>query len=216
MYQPSHFIQHDSAAMAAMMAAHPLAQLVHLGAAGELAADPVPLMWLPGPDGLSGRLQGHVARANPIWRVAAGQPVLAVFQGPQHYISPAWYASKAAHGKVVPTWNYTQVQAHGVLHAMDDPVWLMAMLGRLTHTHENARPAPWQMSDAPPDYLDSMVKAIVGIEIQVQRLDGKWKVSQNRAALDRRSVVQGLEQEAGPGGVAMASLVKPGKDTAPD
>lgn len=215
MYQPSHFVQHDGAAMAELMSRYPLANLVHLGAAGELAADPVPLLWLPQADGLSGLLQGHVARANPLWQQAADGAVLAIFQGPQHYISPAWYASKAAHGKVVPTWNYTLVQAHGTLRAVQDPVWLLDLLERLTHTHEDPRPHPWQVADAPADYIDSMLKAIVGIEIQVQRLDGKWKVSQNRPTADRHSVVHGLEQEAGTAGAAMAALVRSSDTAAP-
>jgi transcriptional regulator len=216
MYQPTHFVQHDGAVMAALMADHPLAQLVYRHDTGELAADPVPLLWLPDADGCTGLLQGHVARANPLWRQADQSKVLAIFQGPQHYISPAWYASKAAHGKVVPTWNYTLVQAHGELRAVEDPVWLLDLLHRLTHRHEDPRPQPWQVDDAPAQYLDSMMKAIVGIEIQVERLEGKWKVSQNRPATDRQGVVQGLIQEGGAAGEAMGRLVGSGGDPVPD
>jgi transcriptional regulator len=210
MYQPTAFVQHDPVAMAGLMASQPLAMLVHRGQADELAADALPLLWLPGPDGLSGVLQGHVARANPLWQQAHALPVLALFQGPQHYVSPAWYASKAEHGKVVPTWNYTLVQAHGTLRAIEDKVWLRQLLDRLTNTHEGPRPTPWRVQDAPADYIDALLNAIVGIEITVSRLDGKWKLSQNRPEADRQGVQAGLRAEGGRDGVTMANLVERG------
>jgi transcriptional regulator len=137
-----------------------------------------------------------VARANPLWREADGQPVLVVFQGPQAYVSPSWYASKAQHHKVVPTWNYTMVQAHGRLRAIDDPAWVHAFVTRLTERHEGGRSMPWHVTDAPADFIEATQRAIVGIEIEVTRLEGKFKLSQNRSAEDRTGVVLGLEADA--------------------
>jgi transcriptional regulator len=192
MYQPAHFIEHDADALFALMTAAPLATLVRGGA--ELAADILPLtVERVGP---GWRISGHVARANPLWREADGQPVLAVFQGPQAYVSPNWYPSKFEHGKAVPTWNYTMVQAHGTLRAIEDPEWLRAFVTRLTERHEGGRALPWHVADAPPDYIDAMLQAIVGIEIEVTRLEGKFKLSQNRPAEDRTGVVLGLEADA--------------------
>jgi transcriptional regulator len=190
MYLPAHFEQNDAQALQALMRAQPLATLVTTAADG-LTADHLPLEY----DAGSGVLRGHVARANPLWRHADGQPVLAVFSGPQAYVSPAWYPSKAATHKVVPTWNYTVVHAHGRLRAVDDAPWLRALVGRLTERFEGARatpPEPWSVTDAPDDYLEQMLRAIVGVEIRVERLLGKWKLSQNRSEADRLGVAAGL------------------------
>jgi transcriptional regulator len=192
MYQPAHFVEHDQDALLALMQAAPLATLIRGGA--ELAADVMPLEVERTATGW--RLIGHVARANPLWREADGQPVLALFQGPQAYVSPNWYPSKAEHGKAVPTWNYTMVQAHGTLRAIEDPAWLLAFVTRLTERHEGGRAMPWHVTDAPADYIESMLRAIVGIEIDVTRLEGKFKLSQNRPAEDRTGVVLGLEADA--------------------
>ena len=192
MYQPAHFVEPDADTLLALMQAHPLATLVRGGT--ELAADILPLEVARVGNGW--RLAGHVARANPLWREADGQPVLALFQGPQAYVSPNWYPSKVQHGKAVPTWNYTMVQAHGTLRAIEDPAWLRAFVTRITERHEGGRPVPWHVADAPPDFLDAMLKAIVGIEIEVTRLEGKFKLSQNRSAEDRTGVVLGLEGDA--------------------
>jgi transcriptional regulator len=186
MYLPRHFEQTDPAAVHALMREHPLALLVVPGQP-EFSADLVPLELAA--DG--SHLRGHVARANPLWR-QAGQPVLAVFQGPQAYVSPSWYPSKARHGKVVPTWNYTMVQARGVLQAVDDAPWLRELVGRLTDHHEGQRGLPWRVDDAPTDYVAQMLGAIVGIEIGITALAGKWKVSQNRDAADRDGVIRGM------------------------
>jgi transcriptional regulator len=202
MYLPPHFEQHDLAALHALMREHPLAALVSLGDRG-LTADHLPLEF-DATAGEHGTLFGHVARANPLWRVAAGAPVLAVFGGPQAYVSPSWYPSKAATHKVVPTWNYTVVHAHGVLEAVEDAPWLRALVGRLTDHHEAARPTPWAVDDAPTDYVQQMLRAIVGIRIPVTRLVGKWKVSQNRSDADRQGVADGL------GADPMAALVRRG------
>jgi len=192
MYQPAHFVEKDADALLALMKAHPLATLVRGGA--ELAADVLPLEVERHGD--AWRITGHVARANPLWREADGQPVLLVFQGPQAYVSPSWYASKAEHGKVVPTWNYTMVQAHGRLRAIDDAAWVRAFVTRLTEVHESGRPLPWHVTDAPEDFIAATQRAIVGIEIEVTRVEGKFKLSQNRDAADRTGVVLGLEADA--------------------
>ncbi len=184
MYQPNHFVESDPAILAELIRAAPLATLIRGGS--ELSADAIPLE-------LEGdRLLGHVARANPLWHEADGQPVLAVFHGAQVYVTPSWYASKAEHGRVVPTWNYAMVQAHGTLRAIDDAAWLEAFVTRLTTRHEANFTAPWQVSDAPAEYIHKMVKAIVGIEIAVTRLEGKFKLSQNRSPEDRAGVRRGL------------------------
>jgi transcriptional regulator len=158
-------------------------------------------------DGSAGLLRGHVARANPLWREADGQEVLAVFHGPQGYVSPSWYPSKAETGKAVPTWNYTVVHARGVLRALDDGVWLRAFVDRLTRVHESPRAHPWRMTDAPEDYLEQMLRAIVGIEIAVVAIEAKWKVSQNRSAADRLGVATGLSGEATASARSLAGLV---------
>jgi transcriptional regulator len=206
MYLPRHFEQNDRQELQALMAAHPLATLVAQRTDGSLAAEHIPLLF-DADDGEHGTLRGHVARANPIWReVAADSPVLAIFQGADAYISPSWYASKQEHGKVVPTWNYAVVHAHGRLRPIDDPAWLRAFLPRLTERHEGHRQNPWRIEDAPADFIVQMLQAIVGIEIPLERLQGKWKVSQNRPAADRQGVVDGLAAEGGPGD-GMAGLV---------
>ena len=192
MYQPAHFNEADPATLLALMHEFPLATLIRGGA--ELAADILPLEVER--VGETWRVTGHVARANPLWREAAGQPVLLMFQGPQAYVSPNWYPSKFQHGKAVPTWNYAMVQVHGTLRAIEDPQWLRAFVTRLTERHETGRPVPWHVADAPADYLDAMLKAIVGIEIEVTRVEGKFKLSQNRDAADRTGVVLGLEADA--------------------
>ena len=201
MYLPRHFEQNDAAVLAEAMHAHPLATLIVATTEGP-TADLIPLEFHP-ELGAHGTLRGHVARANPLWR-AAGASVLAVFHGPQAYVSPNWYPSKREHGKVVPTWNYTMVQARGALRAVDDAPWLRALVGRLTEHHEAQQVQPWSVSDAPDDYVQQMLKAIVGIEIVLTSLIGKWKVSQNRSAADREGVATGVPD------AAMAALVRLG------
>jgi transcriptional regulator len=207
MYTPSHFSPPDRDAMLALMRAYPLATLVHQGADG-LDANHIPLRYLPelGPHGV---LQGHVARANPLWReIGSGAEVLAVFAGPDTYVSPSWYASKREHGRVVPTWNYAVVHAHGTLRAIDDTAWLERFLIELTATHEAHRSAPWQVHDAPRAYLDANLRAIVGIELTLARLEGKWKLSQNRGETDRAGVVAGLAAETHATAGRSAELVR--------
>ena len=200
MYLPAHFEQQDPAALQALMRGHPLATLVSVRDDGP-TADHIPLEF----DAASQTLRGHVARANPLWREAAGQAVLAIFSGPQAYITPNWYPTKAQTHKVVPTWNYAVVHAHGVLHAIEEAPWVHALVSRLTAHHEAARPAPWAVKDAPEDYVQQMLRAIVGIEIPVRRLIGKWKISQNRSEADRLGVAEGLRAE---GSAEMSTLVR--------
>jgi transcriptional regulator len=201
-YLPKHFEQSDRAALIALMRERPLATLVVASDDGVPSADLIPLEF-HADEGAQGTLRGHVARANPLWRRASAQ-ALAVFTGPEAYISPGWYATKREHGKVVPTWNYTMVQASGVLRAVDDAPWLRALVGRLTDHHEAAQPAPWQVSDAPDDFVQQLLRAIVGIEIELTSLTGKWKTSQNRSAADREGVARGL---ADAGAAEMAAQV---------
>jgi transcriptional regulator len=208
MYLPKHFEQTDRAQLAGLMAAHPLATLVTRQGEG-FSADHIPLLY-DATQGEHGLLRGHVARANPLWREAAGSEVLVVFSGPQAYISPSWYPSKAATGKVVPTWNYAVVHARGSLRAIEDAPWLYALVTALTQRHEGARAQPWQVSDAPDDYVQQMLRAIVGIEIPLTALVGKWKVTQNRSGADRLGVVTGLAGEVGDDAAAMANLVRKG------
>jgi transcriptional regulator len=189
MYLPKHFEQHDHAQLGALMLARPLATLITSTPDGP-SADLIPLEFIAD-EGEHGTLRGHVARANPLWQ-RAGTTALAVFTGPEAYISPGWYASKKEHGKVVPTWNYTMVQARGVLRAVEDAAWLHALVNRLTDHHEATQAKPWHVSDAPDDYVQQMLRAIVGIQIPLTSLIGKWKVSQNRGAADRDGTAQGL------------------------
>ena len=205
MYLPKHFEQTDPAALQALMREHPLATLVSSAPDGP-TADHVPLEFDPGA-GPHGALRGHVARANPLWRQAAGTQVLAVFCGPQAYVSPSHYPSKAATHKVVPTWNYAVVHAHGALRAVEDAPWLHALVSRLTGHHEAPRSMPWAVTDAPDDYVQPMLRAIVGIEIPVERLVGKWKLSQNRTPADRDGVIAGLAQGAADA-LATAALMR--------
>jgi transcriptional regulator len=191
MYLPKHFEQHDAAELTRLMREHPLATLVTTAEGGALTADHVPLEYIADA-GPHGTLRGHVARANPLWQHAAGNPVLVVFNGPQAYVSPSWYPSKQEHHKVVPTWNYAVVHATGVLRAIEEAPWLHGLVSGLTGSHEAARPAPWAVTDAPEAFVQQMLRAIVGIEIPIDSLVGKWKLSQNRSAADKAGTVSGL------------------------
>jgi len=207
MYLPKHFEETRIEVLHELIRAHPLAALVTL-AAGALEANHIPFEIDPGPAPF-GTLRGHVARANPVWRdFSPGVDALGIFQGPETYVSPSWYASKQEGGKVVPTWNYAVVHAYGPLRVIDDAGWLRAFVEKLTNRHEAGRAAPWKVTDAPSDYVDKLVTAIVGIEVPIARLAGKWKVSQNRPARDREGVVAGLLQETGDAATAMAELVR--------
>ena len=206
MYVPEHFAEHDPGELRRLIEEYPLGILVALGAEG-LSANHLPFELHP-EVGERGALRSHVARANAVWQdFAADQEALVIFQGPRAYISPNWYPTKAEEHRVVPTFNYAVVHAYGRLTVHDDEKWLRALLGRLTRRMETPQPTPWKMGDAPQDYLREMVRGVVGIEIAVTRLVGKWKVSQNRLPIDREGAVAGLratgEQEA----AAMAELI---------
>ena len=207
MYQVAAFREERIDVMHALIRAHPLAVLV-TGAGGILEANHLPLLINPLPSP-QGTLRGHVARANPLWRQVqkAEAEALVVFQGPQVYVTPSWYPEKRASGKVVPTWNYAVVHARGPLIIHDDRDWLRDLVSRLTDQQEAGRAQPWGIADAPADYIERMLGAIVGIEIPISRIEGKWKVSQNRADADRAGVVDGLAQSADPQARAMAALV---------
>jgi transcriptional regulator len=177
------------------MRTRPLATLVALRGS-ELSADHLPMETLPEPSPF-GSLRGHIARANPLWReYQEGTAALAIFQGPQVYISPSMYPSKQQSGEVVPTWDYAVVHAHGTLRFTQEADWLRGFVSRLTDTHEASRAQPWKIDDAPAAYIDKMLKLIVGFEFSISSLSGKWKVSQNRAHADRQGVITSL-QEAG-------------------
>ena len=207
MYLPKHFEETRVDVLHGLIHAHPLGALITLTPAG-LDANHIPFEVDPEPAPL-GTLRGHVARANPVWReFSRDLEALVVFQGPSTYVSPAWYETKQETGKVVPTWNYAVVHAHGPLRVIDDPAWLRDFVTKLTDRHEAGRPDRWRVTDAPADYVDSMLRAIVGIELPLTRLVGKWKVSQNRPVTDRQGVVDGLERQGGDAAAAMADLVR--------
>ena len=201
MYLPKHFAETDVGVMHDLMQAYPLATLVSHGPDG-LSANHIPLQ-LDTTAGPNGTLRGHIARANPLSKASAvdGETLL-IFRGPESYISPSAYATKAEHGKVVPTWNYTAVHAYGRLRLIDDPAWIFAQISALTATHESRLPQPWAVSDAPADYIEKMLGAIVGIEITIDRLVGKWKVSQNQPAVNQISLIAALD------GLPMAELIR--------
>ena len=191
MYLPRHFEETRLSVLHDVIRAHPLATLVTMASSG-LTANHIPLILDPGA-GPNGTLRGHVARANPMWRdFSAEAGALAVFHGPQAYITPSWYAEKPTSGRVVPTWNYVAVHASGPLVVFDDAAWVRALVENLTRQMEAPRPEPWSVADAPSEYIDAQISAIVGIEIPIARISGKWKLSQNRNAEDREGVRRGL------------------------
>lgn len=207
MYIPQHHEESDPDVLRALVQSHPLGTWVTQGD-GELLANPIPFLFNP-TRGEHGTLTGHVARANRVWHsFSKTMPSLVIFQGPQTYITPSWYPSKQAHGKAVPTWNYAVVHAHGLPRAIEEPDWLLQHVTQLTNTHEAGQALPWQVADAPPDYIDRMLQAIVGIEIPLTRLVGKWKVSQNRPQPDKLGVVAGLRMREDSAAKAMADLVQ--------
>lgn len=206
MFQPPLFREDRTQVLHELMRSHSFATMVTLQK-GEFCADHLPLSILVD-DSSHGTIQGHVAKRNPL--VANAQfnaNVMVVFQGPHAYISPSWYESKDVHGKVVPTWNYAVVHAHGVLSLIDDPEWKARQLHTLTASHESHRANPWTLSDAPDDFIERQLDGIVGIEIAIERLEGKWKVSQNRDDADRQGVRRGLSLEGDANAKAIAKMV---------
>ena len=206
MYEPPLHRQDDLAAQHKLIETHPLGLLISHGPAG-LIANALPFLIDPGASRL-GTLQVHMARANGQWRDLSGKSdVLVVFQGVDHYITPSWYATKRETGKVVPTWNYVMVQVRGRPRIIDDSAWLHRQIGALTRKQEAMRPAPWAVTDAPAPFIEAQVKAIIGLEIEIAEIKGKWKVSQNRNAADRAGVIAGLLGEGDPAALEMAKLV---------
>lgn len=204
MYIPKHFEEPRAEVMQALIRDYPLATLVNLSADG-LNANHIPLHWIEEGDSPYGSLRGHIARSNPLWTDFDPQTeILAVFQAENAYISPSWYASKPQTGKVVPTWNYAAVHAYGTLRIIDDPDWIRRQLENMTDEFEAGFPKPWSVADAPADFTERLITQIVGIEISVTRLQGKWKVSQNQPPENRNSVIEALRAS---GQAAMAGLV---------
>lgn len=192
--------------MQALMVAHPFATIVS-AATGALTADHVPLV-LHDDEGENGVLRGHIAISNPLFRQTDGAiEVLAVFQGPQTYVTPSWYASKKEHGKVAPTWNYVVVHARGTLEFKRETSWLIRHLSDLTAQHESHRPEPWAVSDAPDDFVARLLKGIVGFEIAIKEFQGTWKVSQDKSLADWTGVRDGLKQSDDASAAAIAELV---------
>jgi transcriptional regulator len=205
MYLPRHFEETRVAVLHRLIEERPLGTLVTATRDG-LEASHLPFEIDPDPAPF-GTLRGHVARGNPQWKAFARDvDALVVFQGPDAYVSPALYPSKQADARVVPTWNYVVVHAYGPLRVIDDPKWLRGFVERLTNRHERARPDPWKIADAPADFVDKMLRGIVGLEIPIRRLAGKWKLSQNRVPADRLGVAAGLED------AELAALVRQAAD----
>jgi transcriptional regulator len=201
MYRPPAFAEDRLPVLHDLIRAHPLGLLVTGGPRG-LVANAVPFTLADG--GPCGTLRAHLARANDqAEALREGEEALVVFQGPQAYVSPSFYPSKREHGRVVPTWNYVVVQARGRAVVTDDAGWLREQIGALTEAHEGPRAAPWAVDDAPAPFVAAQVRAIVGVEIAVERIEGKWKASQNRPEPDRAGVAEGLRAE----GSAMAALI---------
>jgi transcriptional regulator len=192
MYSPAHFVEERPEVLQQLMQAHPLGLLItHDGQ--EVEANPIPWLLDPDPAGGPGILRAHVARANPVWqRARRDVDSLVVFQGPQTYISPNWYPSKAITHQEVPTWNYCMVQARGLLQVHEEAAWVLDLITRLSDTHEKTQAQPWSVNDAPKAYIDKLLAAIVGIEIVLTSLTGKWKVSQNKKEVDRQGVAVAL------------------------
>ena len=206
MYVPRAFAENHTATLHEQMQATPLPVLITHGSQGLIASH-VPLLLNPD-EGAHGTLYGHLARANPQWQaLAEGAEALVIFAGEQAYISPSFYPSKAVDGKSVPTWNYLAVHAYGQAEVFDDPERLLALVSRLSSKHEANRPDPWAVSDAPRDYIDSMLKAIVGFSMPLSRLIGKRKLSQNRSAADQIGVRDGLLANNNSHDHALAQLI---------
>ena len=199
MYVPPFNAVADEAEIRAMVAAVASAELITVGEDGYPVATLLPIMWR------DDVVIAHMARANPQWRqIAPDAPALLICGGPQAYISPSWYAAKAEHGRVVPTWNYTSVHLTGTVRVHEDVEWLRSAVTALTRTHEAGRSPGWAVTDAPAEYIEGQLRGIVGIEFTVQRVEGKAKLSQNRSEVDRAGVIDGLRAEDVPGATAVA------------
>ncbi len=207
MYEPLPHRQEDIEAQHALIRRHPLGLLISHGAQG-LEANSIPFLIDPSASRL-GTLQAHMARANGQWRaLLEADELLVIFQGADHYITPSWYATKRETGRVVPTWNYVMVQVRGRPRVIEDAAWLRAQIEALTSRQESGRAAPWAVGDAPEAFVDAQIKAIVGLEVEITHIAGKWKASQNRPAADRAGVIAGLEAMGDEASLAMAAIVR--------
>ena len=207
MYIPRHNEEKRVPVMHALIVSRPLATLVTLGASG-LFASHIPMI-LEDDGSQFGVLKGHISRANAQWQdFVPTVEALAIFAGHQHYITPTWYPGTKEHGKEVPTWNYVVVHAYGPLNVIHDDQWLLTNVEKLTNIHEAGSPVPWRVSDAPEDFIRSQLKGIVGLELPIQKLEGKWKVSQNRTERERLGVIDGLAKLNTPESLAMKALVE--------
>jgi transcriptional regulator len=207
MHLPRHFQESRVEVMHGLIREHPLGLVVTLGSEG-LNGNHIPIEVDPDPAPF-GTLRGHFARANPVWRDhATDVEALVVFQGPAGYVTPSWYPTKRESGKVVPTYNYAVVHAYGPMRIVEDAAWLRSLVGRLTDRFEATRDEPWRVTDAPADYIDAQLRAIVGIEIPITRLLGKWKMSQNRPEADRASVERALIASGEPDAAALARAMR--------
>lgn len=212
MYNPPAFEESRLPILHEAIRATRLATLVTFGAEGIIASH-LPII-LDAADGPFGSIRGHLARANPQWReITPEVPALAIFPGPDAYISPSWYATKQQSGKVVPTWNYVAVHAYGTIEFFDDPDQLRAIVTDLTLLHEEARPDPWAVTDAPPEFIRAQLKGIVGFRLPIARLEGKWKLSQNRSDEDRAGVICGLKELGRPAETAIADPMAKNRPT---
>ncbi|MDD5580024.1 MAG: FMN-binding negative transcriptional regulator [Methylobacter sp.] len=212
MYIPKHFDEPKTDVLHELIRARPLSTLVTLSS-DDLNANHIPLHLSEDSPPL-GTLRGHVARSNPIWSdLVAEVEVLAIFHGPNAYITPSWYATKAETGKVVPTWNYAVTHACGALRVVDDASWLRAHLDAFTAHNEMAFPESWRLSDAPDDFIGTLINAVVGIEIVITRLSGKWKVSQNQPLQNQAGIIDGLGASGSPESLEMARLVEGARDS---
>jgi transcriptional regulator len=207
MYLPKQFEESRTEVLHALVRKRSFGALVVMTGDG-LSVDHIPFL-IDSTTGPLGALRGHVARANPILRATLGDvDAVAIFQGPDHYITPSWYATKEETGKVVPTWNYVVVHAYGRLRFMDDELWLREHVNHLTRQHEGARGKPWKVSDAPDEYVSKLLGAIVGVEMPIARLSGKWKLGQNRPDADRTGMIDGLLQDNDQSAEALATLIR--------
>jgi transcriptional regulator len=207
MYQPAHHREDRLDVQHALIRAFPLGTLVTNGSSG-LVANHVPFLIDPEASRL-GTLRAHVARANPLWKESDPEAeALVIFQGAERYVTPSWYATKRETGKVVPTWNYAVVHAYGRMRIVEDEGWLRTQIEDLTRFNEGLRAEPWAVTDAPEKFVEAMVRGIVGLEIEIARIEGKWKVSQNRPEADRRGVAAGLREDADARSGEMADLVE--------
>jgi transcriptional regulator len=205
MYLPPAFQENDLARIHDLIRTARLANLVTHGPEG-LFATPLPMLIEPG-EAPNGVLYGHISKANPHWKLAVQGDALAIFMGPDAYVSPSFYPGKQRDGKVVPTWNYTAVHAYGPVEFFDDPERKLAIVTGLTRKHEGRREHPWSVNDAPPDYIQSQLKGIIGLRMPIARIEGKLKLSQNRNPEDRAGAKEGLAASADPMDRDIAKLI---------